>query len=276
MQLHELLEHLRRIAPEPLAEDWDAVGLQVGHLQQPVERALLCIDLTDPVLREAAERGVSLIVAYHPVIFRPLAAITNRQPKQRIVLEAIRRGMAIYSPHTALDAASGGVNDYLAAALEATDWWPIRPAAVESLGGLHEELPAAAHGAGQGRVVQFDEPITLEAAANRLKARLGLGHLHVGPAEGADAQQLIDRLALCPGAGGSLLAEAGPIQAFFTGEMRHHDQLAARAGGSSVLLAGHTETERPFLSAYRDMLVETGADVEWIISESDRPPTSLW
>jgi dinuclear metal center YbgI/SA1388 family protein len=275
MELFRILTVLRTVAPEPLAEDWDAVGLHVGWHRQPVQRALLCIDLTEAVFQEACEQGVTLIVAYHPPIFKPLASLTDADPLGRILLEAIRRGMAIYSPHTALDSATGGVNDWLADGLSSGQRRPIRPVAAEAMGGLHEELPAAAQNAGQGRVVTLDEPVSLTTLADRLKQRLGMARIHLG--EPARGEQAIQRIGLCPGAGASLLAEAGDVQAFITGEMRHHDQLAARAQGTAILLPGHSETERPYLPTYRDRLIEAGAgEIEWIVSQADRAPTTLY
>ena len=71
---------------------------------------MLCIDLTEPVMREAVAAKVGLIVAYHPPIFSPLARVTGGDWKGRVVMEALQRLIAVYSPHTALDAAAGGVN----------------------------------------------------------------------------------------------------------------------------------------------------------------------
>src|SRR5690606_21819815 len=114
MRLEEVLQTIRPLAPEHLAESWDKVGLQLGHGDWPVRRALLCIDLTEAVLAEAIETEAQLIVAYHPPIFSPLVRLTGDDWKGRIVLACAQRGIAIYSPHTALDAAEDGVNDWLA------------------------------------------------------------------------------------------------------------------------------------------------------------------
>ena len=113
MRLSKLLDVLNGLAPESLAEPWDKVGLQLGDPAWTVRSALLCIDLTEAVLEEAIASRVNLLVAYHPPIFSPLAALTVHDPKQRIILQAARKKIAIYSPHTALDAAPGGVNDWL-------------------------------------------------------------------------------------------------------------------------------------------------------------------
>lgn len=276
MELAELLDRFRQVAPEALAEAWDAVGLHVGWQRQPVQRVMLCIDLTEPVFHEATSEGVSLIVAYHPPIFQPVTALTDDEPRGRILLEAIRRGMAIYSPHTALDAAAGGVNDWLADALGEGERRPIRPVSAGVFADASESIPEPATHAGAGRVVELVEPIALRTLADRLKARLGMAQLHVGPPDAGDLDTRIRRIGLCPGAGGSLLEEAGPIDAFITGEMRHHDQLAAKARGLALLLPGHSETERPYLHAYRDRLAAVCEDeVSFHVSQRDAAPMQL-
>jgi putative NIF3 family GTP cyclohydrolase 1 type 2 len=58
--------------------------------------------------------------------------------------------------------------------------------------------------------------------------------------------------------------------------MRHHDVLDAVSRGVSVILAGHTQTERPYLPVYRRRLVElTGLTVKWRVSNADQPPSRL-
>jgi dinuclear metal center YbgI/SA1388 family protein len=88
---------------------------------------MLTIDYTAAVAREAKEAGCDLIVAYHPPIFHPL----RRLDGDSLVFDAIRRGVAIYSPHTALDVAEGGTNDMLADALGMTQRGPLRPGVSE-------------------------------------------------------------------------------------------------------------------------------------------------
>lgn len=113
-KLHAVLDGLRQIAPEWLAESWDKVGLHLGDPQQDVTRGLLCIDLTEAVVAEAVEHGCELIVAYHPPIFHPLDRLTADGPwTQRRIRAAVRANIAVYSPHTALDAAEHGVCEWM-------------------------------------------------------------------------------------------------------------------------------------------------------------------
>ena len=113
---------LEQIAPLAYAEDWDNVGLLLEPLGDrrdetrapTVARALVTIDLTEAVLDEALAQNVDLVIAYHPPVFRPLKRLGTRGSAQRAIQRLTRAGVALYSPHTALDAAPGGVNDWLA------------------------------------------------------------------------------------------------------------------------------------------------------------------
>ena len=105
MDLKTIVGKLEEIAPSRRAESWDNVGLLVEPRQDRlISRVLLTNDLTEPVMDEA-EKGekIGLILSYHPPIFRPLKRITQRSDKERIILRAVQSGIAVYSPHTALD-----------------------------------------------------------------------------------------------------------------------------------------------------------------------------
>jgi dinuclear metal center YbgI/SA1388 family protein len=114
---------MERVAPTRFAAPWDNVGLLVGDAARPVERVLLTIDLTRAVLDEAVRGAHSAVVAYHP----PLFEAQKRFVAGSIAFEAARAGMAVYSPHTALDVAEGGTNDVLAMAAGLSDTQPLRP-----------------------------------------------------------------------------------------------------------------------------------------------------
>ena len=136
--LSELCAEMERIAPLRYAEDWDQVGLLIEPLRKRrIKRVLLTIDLTQPVMDEAKRIGVEIIVAYHPPLFRPLARLRPDDAKQRIALEALAAGIAVYSPHTALDAAPGGVNDWLVGLLPKGSSRSLQPRAIHPGGYQH-------------------------------------------------------------------------------------------------------------------------------------------
>jgi len=115
-----------RIAPPSLAQSWDNVGLLVGDRAAWCDRVLLCIDLTPAVLNEAIAKRCSFVMAYHPPIFRPVARLlADSGGTDAIVHKAIANGIAVYSPHTALDAVPGGTNDVLAGLCGLTEIEPF-------------------------------------------------------------------------------------------------------------------------------------------------------
>lgn len=125
MTVAQLIEALERIAPLHLAEPWDNVGLLVGDSASAVTRVMLCIDYTPPVAEEARDAKCDFVIAYHPPIFDALKRVTTA-PGTRLIHDAIRRGVSVYSPHTALDVAAGGTNDVLADALALIDRRPLK------------------------------------------------------------------------------------------------------------------------------------------------------
>jgi dinuclear metal center YbgI/SA1388 family protein len=125
MKLSDAVKGLESIAPTRYAESWDNVGLLVGDPEQTVSRAILTIDYTPAVAVEARDAGCDLVIAYHPPLFSAIKRVTASS-STGAVYDAIRRGVAIYSPHTALDVAPGGTNDMLAEAVGMTDCAPLK------------------------------------------------------------------------------------------------------------------------------------------------------
>ena len=121
MTVDTLVHAMEQLAPTRQAEPWDNVGLLAGDPQHPLTHILLTIDYTAEVADEAAQLRCDAVIAYHPVIFDPIKKLTAGH----LVFDAIRRGIAIYSPHTALDLADGGTNDVLADALGLQDRRPL-------------------------------------------------------------------------------------------------------------------------------------------------------
>jgi len=128
MKLLQVIELLERIAPTHLAEPWDNVGLLAGDAAANVSRVLLTIDFTPAVAREAIGSRCDLVIAYHPPIFNAIKRITG----ESLVFQAIQSGVALYSPHTALDVVEGGTNDMLADVLGLRERAPLRHRAPEA------------------------------------------------------------------------------------------------------------------------------------------------
>ncbi len=124
MKVKDIAKTIDRIVPLKLAQDWDNVGLLIGDERKEARRILLTIDVTKDVLAEAKRLRTDLIVSYHPVIWDGLKKIAATA-STGVVYDLIRSGIAVFSIHTALDAAKGGVNDGLAEIVGIKDGKPL-------------------------------------------------------------------------------------------------------------------------------------------------------
>jgi dinuclear metal center YbgI/SA1388 family protein len=110
MKIDDIIRVIEEIAPLDLQEDFDNSGLQVGDRNAEATGALLCTDVTEAVVDEAIEKGLNLVISHHPLLFFGLKHITGQDARQRIVAKALKHDIAIYSSHTAMDSAWGGVS----------------------------------------------------------------------------------------------------------------------------------------------------------------------
>ena len=241
-----------------LFRSWDNVGLllEPSRRAPPVGRVLLTVDLTEAVVAEAVRLRSDLVVSYHPPIFSGLKQLRASDARQRAVLAALAAGLFVYSPHTALDAAPGGLADWLA----------------EGVAGKVAPKSIRPCGAGEyGRVVELSEQVGLGAMIDRIKRWLRLRDLRLA-ATPAGTRQRVRTVAVAAGSGGSVL-RGERADLWLTGELSHHDALAATAGGAAVLLTEHSNSERGFLRVLQQRMREglQGAlDVR--IAAADRDP----
>ncbi|MFG0284842.1 MAG: Nif3-like dinuclear metal center hexameric protein [Phycisphaerales bacterium JB039] len=377
MRVQDLMDVMEQIAPSRYAESWDNTGLVLGDPEVPVTGPIvLAIDLSAQVLEEAVAKRASAMVVYHPPIWTPLKRMTTLDARQRLLLTCAARNIALYSPHTALDAAPGGVTDWLCEALSGSDT-PGRiagdcrallphtglepsqelkivtfvppdhadavrsalatagagmigqytqcsfnlqgsgtffgsdesspvvgergrleriveirmemvcsraalPIALETLRRFHpyeepaidvyELIARPERSGGAGRRITLDRPATLRELGQRMKDRIGCAMVKLAAVADPDAE--VRMVGVCPGAGASLAEPAAreSCEAFVTGEMKHHEVLASVNRGVSILLGGHTATERGYLPRLRDRLAAALPQARIEVSEQDRSP----
>lgn len=119
---------LDRFAPSGLAAEWDNVGLLLGERDSEINRIMTCLTVTPTTAAEAIERGANLIITHHPVLFRGAKKLTSDSSDGQMILDLIKAGIAVYSPHTAFDNTKGGINELLANKLNLQDVAPLIPA----------------------------------------------------------------------------------------------------------------------------------------------------
>ena len=267
MQLREIVDALEQIAPLRYAERWENVGLLVGDPSAEIARVLVTVDYTDAVAEEA-RAGAQLVVAYHP----PLFSAVKRVPHDALWADALRRGIALYSPHTALDVALAGTNDFLADACGVSPEGrrPIRAYAAKP---GRTESPDTMGKIGLGRIGAV-APVKRSDLVARVKSALGLSYvLASGPLHG-EAKQV----AVAAGAGGELLEDAvrAGADVFVTGEVRHHDALSAARRGVTVIATLHSNSERAAVKAYANRIRgQLGSSVTVTSSSADADPFTV-
>ena len=164
MLVEDLERVLEALAPKAFAESWDNTGLLVGRRGSEVRRVLVALDLTEDVLVEAVTGGFQAVVTHHPLLFRPLSRITDRERTGSLVTRLIAADIALLACHTNLDGATGGLCDLAAGGLGLVRTQPIaRPDAHwKKLVGFVpkdalDQVSAAVFAAGAGRIGAYGE-----------------------------------------------------------------------------------------------------------------------
>ncbi|UJL44863.1 Nif3-like dinuclear metal center hexameric protein [Virgibacillus sp. NKC19-16] len=114
----DIFNLIEQWAPSSLSYDWDNPGLQIGSYNNTVKKVMVTLDVLESVVDEAIENKVDLIIAHHPLLFKPMKKINIDTPQGRIVQKLMQHNISVYASHTSLDIATGGVNDMLCDALD--------------------------------------------------------------------------------------------------------------------------------------------------------------
>lgn len=262
--LADVIAALEQMAPLRLAAAWDAVGLLVGTRRTTIDRVMTCLTLTEPVAREAVQRGVDMVVSHHPLPFRPVGRITDESATGRVLLDLLGSGIAVWSSHTAWDSAAGGINDQLAALMQLAHVVPIEPDSIEPTVGVGRagDPPAGMTVADLARGL-----MTSLAAADTSVAVTGC---HVV----GEAVRPAGRVGIVCGSGGEMVPalRGTGCTTLVTGEIRLHDALAATAAGVSVIAVGHHASERFSMGVLARRLAECLPGLACFTSSSDGDP----
>ena len=227
MKIKDITDVIERFAPLAYQESYDNAGLIVGRPDDEVRQALLAVDVTDEVLDEAEREGCDLVITHHPIVFHPLKRFNSADMVQRCVERAIRRGIALYACHTNLDSAPEGMSWRLAALLGIGELSVLQPS---------EDDPRA----GFGVVGELPEPLPTVEFLRRMQQRLGVKVVRHSDL----VSEQVRRIALCTGAGASLMADARRAGAdlYVTADLKYNDFMFPD-GEFVVADIGHFESE---------------------------------
>lgn len=231
--------YLNSIAPFETQEDWDNSGMLVGDMNAEVKKAAVVLDITHEEIKKAKAIGADLIISHHPVIFNPIKSVT----KGSVPYELVANSINALCCHTPLDIADGGTNDSLAELLGINVTRADDP--ILRLGTV--------------------EPTTAQELAGKIANTLNTKVRY------ADAGKTIKKIAICTGAGCSLIEAAGEIDAFITGDASHHNFLDCVQAGITLIAAGHYETEIIVVPVLVKKLQAQFPDIEIINIKQENP-----
>ena len=256
MKIREIAAAIEAFAPLAWQESYDNAGLIVGRMEDEGHRVLLAVDVTDEVLDEAEREGCDLVITHHPIIFHPLKRFNSATPVERCVERAIRRGIALYACHTNLDSAPEGMSWRLAAELGIEQRELLEPS-------------EKGEGVGFGVVGNLPEPMATIDFLRQVKERLHLGVVR----HRAPATEQVQRVALCTGAGASLIGQARRAGAdlYLTADLKYNDFMTPD-GALTVADIGHFESEYCAIDILFDILSKKISTFALLKSAEARTP----
>lgn len=266
--LQDVLDITEELWPSSLAESWDAVGLVAGRRSSEVRKIHFAVDPVQSVVQEACDADADLLITHHPLLLRAVNSVEAGDFKGEIIHRLIESGCALLTAHTNGDSAVGGVNDVLAEILGLEDAMPLKPAE----DGLEEE--------GLGRIGTLPQGTTLGEFAATVFSTLPA--VAGGVRVAGDRDAFVQRVALCGGAGDSLLSAARHAEAdvYITADLRHHPASEAREAVRDqrpyLIDVSHFASEWMWLPAAAQgldrALADRGYDVEVAVSGINTDP----
>lgn len=254
----DVVNILNLLYPPDTAQEWDVNGLNIGSTNKTIEKILFTVDVTRAVVDEAIEEKADLIISHHPLMLHPVSLLSEESLKGELVTKLIKADVSLFNAHTNADVAAEGVNQALANLLKLTDLKPI------NITGL-------------GRVGKLADPMVLKAFVKFVKDNLPVTNSAI--LVSGDLEKEIKTVAVCGGAGDSLLAEVRQlaVDVFLTADLRHHPaQDNKELNGPALVSVSHWASEWPWLSACRAALTreleKLGLHVEMKVSSLNTDP----
>ena len=240
MKVKDFAEIIEKDFPLNLAFERDNVGLLVGDTETEVTKILLTCDVDENVVNEAICSGANLIISHHPLMFLKTSRLTEANSEQRAIRSMIKHGISLYTAHTNLDAASGGLNDYMASLLDMQNTEVID--VVSNDDGVH----------GFGRMAVLENPVNLKELMDKV--------IKVFDADGlryaGDLNKKVAKLAINTGGGADIMPLAADLNcdAVITGDIKYNGYLDALSKDMCVIDLMHYDSEHIVMDFFEDYL----------------------
>ena len=261
--LSDVVSAAHSLWPLSSAEAWDSPGLTIGDNSLNVTSILLAVDAVDVTVTEAIDVGADLLLTHHPLLFRGISTVAEETYKGSLIARLIRANIGLLGCHTNADVVENGVSDVIAQLL-----------------GLHHTTPISIGNdamIGIGRVGDLETAVSLGNLARRL-AKI-LPATATGVRVSGEFDRVVSRVALCGGAGDSLLTEPAVRSAdvFITSDLRHHPaqesrELSLITSGPALIDVSHWASEWLWLETAARQLRVIFPEVEVLVSDARTDP----
>nr|WP_072537552.1 Nif3-like dinuclear metal center hexameric protein [Anaerococcus mediterraneensis] len=250
MEIRELIKKLEEKYPFDLQEEWDNSGLQVGNPENDLKGVVISLDLEEETIDLAIENKVNLIITHHPYLFNPTNSIDFRDSFYNRLQKCIKNDITVYAFHTNLDIAEGGVNDNLAKILGLEEVRSLEIGKDLGLGRFGKIKPTSAS--------EF-----LRFAKDKLDAENIIAY--------GDIDKKIEKIALCGGAGASLIEDAISLSCdlIITGDVKYHEAMDLSNKGIIIGDVGHFASEDHIIYKLKKEIEEIIGEKVYTFSKTD-------
>lgn len=232
MNTKQILKVIDKFAPLSSQDDWDNSGVQICTSDKEIKRALIALDITDAVIKEAIDNNIDLIITHHPLLFYPYQTVDVEFNPDRYIIKLVQYDINVISFHTPFDKAKGGINDYF-----------LNKLGLKNIKAIDEYV----------RVGSFAKGIKLKDLAKKIA--------NVSKQEGfvkvqGDPDTIIKSVGMCSGSGGDMFHKALSYGAdvYISGDIKHSVALEAKDCGICLIDAGHYGTENCFIDDMYELL----------------------
>ncbi len=227
MNKYEIIRRIETFAPPEFAEKWDCSGWLVETSRQEIKKIMLCLTVTEDIIKQAKTQNCDMIISHHPLFFLP---VIFPSPLEGEGVQSTGEGLIdIYCAHTNLDRTQGGTTDTL----------------IETLGMKSSET------------MDFLRFVECETSLNDFLKRLRTISPNLRYVNNQNITNL-KKIAFCAGSGSDFIKEAyeNGADALVTGDIKFHTALE-----SPIVLfdIGHFESEILILNVFEKIFdgVET-------------------
>lgn len=261
--VNDIASYIEKLAPTYLACEWDNVGLIVGNKSNIISKILVTLDVDINVVNEAVKNGCNLIVSHHPLMFHPIKRLNEDNSCEKVLMELVKNNISLYSAHTNLDVAPGGLNDRIASKLGMEDTQIL-------------EITGEYNGkeCGFGRYATLKTPKKFSEILAICKKVFSLKSIKYC----GDINKKIKTIAINCGGGSSSLSECYKydIDVFISGDFKYNTFRDAYENGVSVIDVGHYNSEFIVMDLFYEYLSNKFDDIEIIKSQKNVDIVSIY